>query len=146
MHKAIPLTLILILTGKNEVRFIFEIEKLKVALFLVVLLATDLATAHHSSAMFDKATIVEVTATVREFQWTNPHIWIQVIIKTDDGEMEEWSIEGLGPNSLFRKGWRPNSFSPGDIIEIKFNPMQDGSKAGGFIGARFADGSTIGNW
>ena len=96
--------------------------------------------------MFDKATIVEVTATVREFQWTNPHIWIQVIIKNDDGEMEEWSIEGLGPNSLFRKGWRPNSFSPGDVVEMKFNPMQDGSKAGGFIGARFADGSTIGNW
>ena len=61
-------------------------------------------------------------------------------------ETEEWSIEGLGPNSLFRKGWRPDSFNPGDVIEIKFNPMQDGSKAGGFIGARFANGSTIGNW
>lgn len=127
-------------------RFIFNIAKHKAALFLVVFLTANVATAHHSSAMFDKATIVEVTATVREFQWTNPHVWIQVIIRNDDGEMEEWSIEGMGPNSLFRKGWRPNSFNPGDIIEIKFNPMQDGSKAGGFIGARFANGSTIGIW
>jgi hypothetical protein len=128
------------------VRFIFNIAKHKATLFLVVFLAANVATAHHSSAMFDNATIVEVTATVREFQWTNPHVWIQVIIRNDDGEMEEWSIEGLGPNSLFRKGWRPNSFNPGDIIEIKFNPMRDGSKAGGFIGARFANGSTIGIW
>jgi hypothetical protein len=128
------------------VRFIFNIARHKAALFLVVLLAANVTMAHHSSAMFDKAIIVEVTATVREFQWTNPHVWIQVIIRNDDGEMEEWSIEGLGPNSLFRKGWRPNSFNPGDIIEIKFNPMRDGSKAGGFIGARFADGSTIGIW
>ncbi len=124
----------------------FDSVNLKTALFLVVLLAADPAPAHHSSAMFDKSTVVEVTATVKEFQWTNPHVWIQVIVKNEAGEMEEWSIEGLGPNSLFRKGWRPNSFSPGDVIEIKFNPMRDGSSAGGFIGARFADGSMIGDW
>jgi len=130
------------------VTHLIDIAKLKTVLFLsvVFLFSADISTAHHSSVMFDKATIVAVTATVKEFQWTNPHVWIQVIIKNDDDEMEEWSIEGLGPNSLFRKGWRPNSFIPGDVIEIKFNPMRDGSRAGGFIGARFADGSTIGNW
>ena len=62
------------------------------------------------------------------------------------GEQEEWSIEGGGTNTLFRKGWRPNTFKLGEVIEIKFNPMLDGSKAGGFVGARFADGSTIGTW
>ncbi len=102
--------------------------------------------AHHSSAMFDKEEVREVTATVREFQWTNPHVWIQVLITDEHGEATEWSIEGLGPNSLFRNGWRPNSFKPGDVITIRFNPMRDGSNAGGFVGARFADGHTLGNW
>ena len=96
--------------------------------------------------MFDKSTVRQVTATVLEFQWTNPHIWIQIEVENEVGDKQEWSIEGLGPNSLFRKGWRPNSFEPGDIIEIKFYPMRDGSPAGGFIGAKFADGKTIGNW
>ncbi|MCH7854412.1 MAG: hypothetical protein IIB76_08765 [Proteobacteria bacterium] len=96
--------------------------------------------------MFDKSTVRQVTATVVEFQWTNPHIWIQIEFENEVGDKQEWSIEGLGPNSLFRKGWRPNSFEPGDIIEIKFYPMRDGSPAGGFIGAKFADGKTIGNW
>lgn len=113
---------------------------------LVSYTASELARAHHSNAMFDKAVVREATVTVKEFQWTNPHIWIQVLLENEDGEQEEWSIEGGGPNTLFRKGWRPNTFKPGDVVEMKFNPMHDGSNAGLFIGARFPDGETLGNW
>ena len=112
----------------------------------LLVLSTAPVSAHHSSAMFDKDRIVEVAATVREFQWTNPHIWIQILIENDDGELEEWSIEGGGTNTLFRRGWRPTSFNAGDEIVIRFNPMKDGSAAGGFIAAKLADGSTLGNW
>jgi hypothetical protein len=107
---------------------------------------SEIVNAHHSNAMFDKTQLREVKATVREFQWTNPHIWIQVLIENEDGEQEEWSIEGGGPNTLFRKGWRPGSFKPGDVVEFKLNPMLDGSNAALFIGARFSNGDTLGNW
>jgi hypothetical protein len=116
------------------------------AVVFVLLLVASASSAHHSSAMFDKQVVRHVTASVKEFQWTNPHVWIQIIIDNEEGETEEWSIEGLGPNSLSRKGWRRDSFKAGEIIEIKFNPMRDGSKAGGFVGARFTNGKTIGNW
>ena len=111
-----------------------------------LLLLASLVNAHHSSAMFDKNKVVETTATVTEFQWTNPHVWIEIRFSRDEGMEEAWSIEGLGPNSLFRNGWRPNSFKAGDVIEIRFNPMHDGSSAGGFIGAKFSDGRTLGRW
>lgn len=114
-----------------------------IAIFTVL---SSVATAHHSNAMFDKERLVEVTVTVREFQWTNPHVWIQVYIENEDGEQVEWSIEGIGPNTLFRNGWRPNSFKTGDVVEMKMFPMRDGSSAALFVGARFADGSTLGNW
>lgn len=114
-------------------------------LWALLLLASS-ASAHHSSAMFDKDKLVEVTATVIEFQWTNPHVWIEISLQNDAGEAEQWSIEGLGPNSLSRIGWRPASFKPGEEIEIRFNPMRDGSKAGGFVGAKFVDGRTLGRW
>jgi hypothetical protein len=117
-----------------------------VVLGCLVALAAMPSPAHHSSAMFDKDTVIEVTATVREFQWTNPHIWIQILIENEAGEPEEWSIEGGGTNTLFRRGWRPDSFSAGDEITIRFNPMKDGSPAGGFIAAKLADGSILGNW
>jgi len=114
--------------------------------FAGIVSVTEVVNAHHSNAMFDKTQVREVTATVREFQWTNPHIWIQVLIENEDGEQEEWSIEGGGPNTLFRKGWRPNSFKPGEIVEFKMNPMLDGSNAALFRGARFSNGETLGNW
>lgn len=127
------------------------VAKLRSRLFVSFAIAglvalSDMAAAHHSNAMFDKEQLLEVTVTVREFQWTNPHVWIQVYIENEDGDQEEWSIEGIGPNTLFRKGWRPNSFQPGDIVEMKVFPMRDGSSAALFVGAKFADGRILGSW
>ena len=102
--------------------------------------------AHHSGNMFDREQTVELTGTVKDFQWTNPHIWIQVLVPGAEGQMEEWSIEGGVPNRLFRAGWRPTSFKPGDEVTILANPMRDGAKAGAFIGARLADGSILGRF
>ena len=72
------------------------------------------AFAHHAATMFDREQTVELVGTVREFQWTSPHIWIQVQVETEAGELEEWSIEGGTPSRLFRSGWRPTTFMPGD--------------------------------
>ena len=104
------------------------------------------ALAHHSGASFDDDQVLELTGTVKEFQWTNPHTWIQLYVENEDGEQVEWSIEAGGPNSLARRGWRPSTFSPGAEVTIKLHPMRNGAPGGGFIGARFADGSTIGRW
>jgi hypothetical protein len=101
--------------------------------------------AHHSGAMFDDAKVMELTGTVKEMQWTNPHIWIQVMVE-DKGAKTEWSVEGGSPNSLSRNGWRSTTFKPGDVVTVRINPMKDGTPAGGFVGAKFADGKTIGRW
>jgi hypothetical protein len=102
--------------------------------------------AHHSGAMFDNTKTVELTGTVKEFQWTNPHIWIQIERQNTGGAKEEWSVEGGSPNSLSRNGWRKTTFAPGTAVSIRVNPMRDGSHAGNFVGAKFADGKTIGRW
>ena len=62
------------------------------------------------------------------------------------GAKEEWSVEGGSPNSLSRNGWRKTTFTPGAAVSIRINPMRDGSHAGNFVGAKFADGKTIGRW
>jgi hypothetical protein len=111
----------------------------------VVMAAQSVGGAHHSSAMFDDEKVLELHGVVKELQWTNPHIWLQVIVE-DKGTKTEWSVEGGSPNSLSRRGWRPNSFKPGDIVTVRLNPMKDGNPAGGFVGAKFADGNTIGRW
>jgi len=97
---------------------------------------------HHSAAMFDDTKLVELSGTVKALQWTNPHIWLQVMI---DGT--EWSLEGGSPNSLSRQGWRSTTFKPGDEIMVRLRPMKDGTPAGQFVGAKFAgDDHTVGRW
>jgi hypothetical protein len=102
--------------------------------------------AHHSAAMFDDEKVVELNGTIKEMQWTNPHIWIQVVVD-NNGQKTEWSLEGGSPNSLSRNGWRATTFKPGDAVTVRLNPMKDGSPAGSFIAAKFKDtGKTIGRW
>jgi hypothetical protein len=101
--------------------------------------------AHHSAAMFDPSKSTEITGTVKELQWTNPHIWIQVNVDKT-GAKEEWSFEGGSPNSLSRSGWKKTSFVPGQKVTIRFNPMRDGTHAGQFVAAKFEDGTTLGRW
>jgi hypothetical protein len=112
---------------------------------MVVLMCGQPIFAHHSGAMFDDAKIVELKGTVKELQWSNPHIWLQVVVE-ENGTTKEWSFEGGSPNTLSRRGWRSTTFKPGDVVIVRFNPMKDGTPAGSFVGARFVDGKTIGRW
>jgi len=101
---------------------------------------------HHAATMFDTTKVIEITAKVKELQWTNPHIWIQIEVQNADGVRQEWSIEGGGPNSLSRQGWRPTTFKPGETVTLRINPMRDGTNAGLFVGVKFSDGKTLGRW
>src|SRR3954462_2668915 len=86
-----------------------------IAIFVIaggLLLAGQSLFAHHSAAMFDNQKVKEINGTIKEFQWKNPHIWIQLNVQNPAGPKEEWSIEGGGPNSLSRQGWRPTTFKP----------------------------------
>lgn len=103
------------------------------------------ARAHHSFAVFDRSTRIMLEGVVREFQWTNPHIFVQVMVRNDKGVEEEWSIEGASPNMLMRQGWTRESFKPGDKVSLTVNPLRDGGRGANFVHARFPDGRTLGN-
>lgn len=111
-----------------------------------LIVASSPAMAHHSGAGFNSDEVIEITGAVKEFQFTNPHTWIQVIVTNENGEEEEWSVEWGSPNRLARDGVRPSTFPEGAEVTMQINPMANGAPAGGFIAAKFADGTTIGNW
>jgi hypothetical protein len=104
------------------------------------------ALSHHSNAMFDQDTVVEMSGTIKEFQFTNPHTWVQVMVKDAKGETVEWSLEWGSPNNLGRQGIRPSTFPSGSTVMVRTYPMKDGSPGGLFIGARFDDGEVVGRW
>jgi hypothetical protein len=116
--------------------------KPQLALAAATLLAafSGAAMAHHSFAMFDEAKETKLVGTIKEVQWTNPHIWVQVLVKDAAGKTTEWSIEGGSPNGLTRQGWRRNSIKAGDAVEMTIHPLKNGDNGGSmmkvFIGGK----------
>ena len=104
------------------------------------------AQAHHSGAMFDQARQVELTGTVREFQWVNPHVFIQLMAKDERGRDVEWSLEMTAPVHLQRLGWRKSSLKPGDRITVTFHPLRNGAPGGNLLAAVGPDGTPIGKF
>lgn len=102
------------------------------------------AAAHHSGAMFDNDKSLTLAGTVKAYQWTNPHCWIQLIVAGADGAQEEWSVEMGAPMQLFQHGWRPGTLKPGDPIEVVIHPTRDTAlKAGVFVSATGAGGKAL---
>jgi hypothetical protein len=103
-----------------------------------------IASAHHSFATFDQNHTVTLVGTVKEVQWTNPHIWVQVLVKSPTGGQDvEWSIEGGSPNGLNRAGWKRTSIKAGDTIEMTIHPLKDGSHGGSMMRVK-VNGQPIG--
>jgi hypothetical protein len=119
-------------------------QTLRAIIATLCALAGASALAHHSANMFDRARARTIEGVVKEFQWTNPHAWLQVDVTDDNGKTVEWSVEMGGINSLARSGYRPGTFKPGDAVSVHLAPHVDGVPAGLYIGARRADGSVLG--
>ena len=121
-----------------------SIARMSAALAASVLAAGALsapAQAHHSFAMFDQARQVTVNGTVKEFQWTNPHAFIEVV----DASGKLWSVELNSPNNLIRQGWRRTAMKPGDKVSVIINPLRDGQAGGLFNAVTLPDGTILGN-
>jgi hypothetical protein len=100
----------------------------------------SIAVAHHSGAMFDHSRTITLKGTVKEFQYTNPHSWLQVLVTGADGKTVEWGFESEGPSTLMRVGIRAGSFKAGDKVTVLANPMRDGRPAGALLSVTTADG------
>lgn len=97
-------------------------------LALAALLAGAPAAAHHSfSAIFDSAKPVTLTGTVTRIEWMNPHTWIYLDVKKDDGGVEAWAFEMGSPNRLMRYGWNQSSLPVGATVTIAGSRARDGS-------------------
>ena len=106
-----------------------------------MLLAAGGAWAHHSFAMFDQNRQVSITGTVKVFQWTNPHAFIE--LEAPDGKL--WSVELNSPNNLVRQGWKRTALKPGDKVTVVLNPLRDGQAGGLFNAVTLPDGKVLGN-
>jgi hypothetical protein len=109
----------------------------------LILAAVGPAQAHHSRSMFDSSKQVTLDGTVKEFQWTNPHCWIQVVAPGEGGAATEWSIEHGSLNALMRLGWRRDSLKVGDHVKVIINPLRSGNNGGALVKITLPNGKSL---
>ena len=114
---------------------------------LTVALATTATTAttyaHHSGSMFDRAKTVTLEGTIKEYQFQNPHTWIEILVPSAAAEPVQWSIEGETRATMARIGLPNSALKPGDKVTIHAHPLRDGRNGGVFIDLTLPDGSVI---
>ena len=100
--------------------------------------------AHHSfAAEFDAKKPVKLRGTVTKMEWINPHSWIHIDVKTPDGKVEQWMVEGGAPNALLRRGWNKNSLLPGTEILVEGFQAKDGALRANGRDITFPDGKKL---
>jgi len=124
------------------VRKMKKMFNLPVAL-AAVLLTMAAAEAHHSFAMFDRDTQIVKTGTVQRWAFNNPHSWLYMNIKNEDGTETLWSFEGSAPTGLIQRGITGDTLKPGATVTFMFCPLKDGRPGGAIGWAKLEDGQYI---
>jgi hypothetical protein len=109
----------------------------------LLLLVAGSVSAHHSFAMFDRSKETTIVGVVADFQWTNPHSWIELDVTNESGGTDKWSIELNSPNNLSRQGWKSTSLKPGDKVSVVIWPLRNGEKGGLFMSVTLPNGQIL---
>ena len=96
--------------------------------FVLAAVVIPLAAHHSFAAEYDASKAVRITGTISKVEWTNPHSYLYVDVKDEQGKMSRWTCEGGAPNALSRRGMRQNSIKIGDTVTIDGYGAKDGSR------------------
>lgn len=100
--------------------------RLSVAAIVALALAAPLA-AHHSHNNYAIAEFTMLDGVVKEVHLINPHSWVYIEVKDDNGEPQLWALEATGPNGLQRNGIKPEDVRVGDPVKVRCHKLRDGS-------------------
>jgi Family of unknown function (DUF6152) len=100
--------------------------------------------AHHSfAAEFDGNKQISLMGVVTKVDWVNPHAWVYVDVKGDDGGVINWALESGAPNALYRAGWRKDDLKVGDSVTFSAFLAKDGSHTAAARQVTLPDGRKV---
>jgi len=100
--------------------------------------------AHHSfAAEFDVDQPVTLRGTITKMEWINPHTWLHVDVKNEDGTTTAWMIEGGTPNTLLRRGFTRDVVKAGTEITIEGYRARNGANRANGRDLVLPDGSRL---
>jgi hypothetical protein len=105
----------------------------KYGCFLVIaflVLSGSLLAHHGTAASYDSKKFVTITGTLTKFSWTNPHSFIELDVKGEDGQVVHWAGEMNSPGILQTAGWTKNTLKAGDQVTLSLHPSKAGTPVG----------------
>jgi hypothetical protein len=115
------------------------------ALVLVTLMLPATVLAHHSFAMFDTANPITLSGVVTTFEWTNPHVYIELDVPDGVRGATHWTIELGSTSILMRGGWKFNILKKGDRVTAVVSPLRSGEPGSLLTRITLPDGRVLGN-
>ena len=110
----------------------------------LVVMAAPPVRAHHSfAAEFDAAKPIMLRGVVKKMEWINPHSWLTLDVKNQDGTTTTWEVEAGAPNAMFRRGFTRNSLPVGTEVVVNGFQAKDGQKRANGRDIRFPDGKLL---
>ena len=111
---------------------------------LASICAAFAAAAHHAfAAEFDINRPVKLTGTVTKIEWTNPHAWVFMDAKDEQGNVESWAVELVGINDLLRLGWGRDRVKTGDAVNVDGFGARNGTNTANAVSVRLANGELV---
>lgn len=101
------------------------------------------ALAHHSFAVFDSSKTIRVQGTIADFQWVNPHCWLDLLVRQPDGSVQKWGFEGGPPLMMRRQGISRDTFKTGDEVVVMAHPRKDDNRSGSIMSVTAASGRAL---
>jgi hypothetical protein len=132
-------------TGARMIKAKFLGSARRMPLIFCALLSAGNAMAHHSFAMYDNDHQVKMVGTVEQFQWTNPHVYIELQVMDADGTDKHWTIECANPGILNRAGWKFNMIKRADKLTVVVAPLHTGEAGALLKEVTLPDGRVFGN-
>ena len=115
------------------------------AAFVALLSIAATASSHHSFAVhYDPKKIITVEGTAKKFRFTNPHGILELEVKSEGGEVQNWTIETTAPVFMQRRGWSKNTIKAGDHLVVEGWAARDGSHLMRIRKVRLPDGTELG--
>jgi hypothetical protein len=113
------------------------------AFAICLMAAAAPAFAHHAWRGYDMKHVTTMTGTVAGFDFGNPHVWMDVNVMNDKGELQKWSAGGPSPSRMANAGWTKDTIHPGDKITLVGNRISDGTLKLRLSHVILADGRTL---
>jgi len=116
---------------------------LPAALLLACAFSWQVATAHHSYAMFDSTKRTTVKGAIAKIEWKNPHAFVWLYVAYERSEYELYGFECDSINNLVRQGLTKSTLAIGEEVSIEFLPLKDGRHGGRPITITRTNGSVL---